>query len=164
MSSNKNVKEGSKKSSKKVGKNLKIDIRYLDPEMPELEFIEGKSDWIDLRSLEEVNLKKGEFKIISLGVCMKLPDGYEAHIVPRSSTFKNYGIIQVNSVGIIDNSYSGNDDVWGMCVYATRNTTINKFDRICQFRIFKKQPNIEFNKVEKLHGKNRGGYGSTGKK
>lgn len=119
-------------------------------------------DWIDLRAAEDVYLEPGDFKLISLGVSMKLPKGYEAHIVPRSSTFKNWGIIQTNSVGIIDNSYCGDNDIWMMPVYATRKTTIHKNDRICQFRIMKKMPNINFKIVEKLKGKNRGGFGSTG--
>ena len=119
-------------------------------------------DWIDLRAAEDVYLEPGDFKLISLGVSMKLPKGYEAHIVPRSSTFKNYGIIQTNSIGIIDNSYCSDKDIWMMPVYATRKTIIHKNDRICQFRIMKKMPNINFKIVEKLKGKNRGGFGSTG--
>lgn len=119
-------------------------------------------DWIDLRAAEDVYLEPGDFKLISLGVSMKLPKGYEAHIVPRSSTFKNWGIIMTNSVGIIDESYQGDNDIWMMPVYATRKTIIHKNDRICQFRIMKKMPNINFKIVEKLKGKNRGGFGSTG--
>lgn len=95
---------------------------------------------------------------------MKLPDGYEAQIVPRSSTFKTWGIIQTNHTGVIDNSYSGDIDVWGMPVYAMRDTVINKNDRICQFRIVKRMPLIEFVEVEYLSGEDRGGFGSTGKK
>lgn len=120
-------------------------------------------DWVDLRSAKDVTLKKGEFAIIPLGVGMKLPFGYEAHIVPRSSTYKNYGIIQTNHMGVIDNSYSGDNDQWGMPVIATRDTTIHKNDRICQFRITQKQPDFEFTEVECLDTKNRGGFGSTGK-
>lgn len=119
-------------------------------------------DWIDLRAAEDVYLEPGDFKLISLGVSMKLPKGYEAHIVPRSSTFKNWGIIMTNSVGIIDESYQGDNDIWMMPVYATRKTIIHKNDRICQFRIMKKMPSINFKIVEKLKGKNRGGFGSTG--
>ena len=119
-------------------------------------------DWIDLRAAEDVYLEPGDFKLISLGVSMKLPKGYEAHIVPRSSTFKNWGIIMTNSIGIIDESYQGDNDIWMMPVYATRKTIIHKNDRICQFRIMKKMPNINFKIVEKLKGKNRGGFGSTG--
>jgi len=121
-------------------------------------------DWVDLRAAKDVTLKKGEFTIIPLGVGMKLPFGYEAHIVPRSSTYKNYGIIQTNHMGVIDNSYSGDNDQWGMPVIAMRDTTIHKNDRICQFRITQKQPDFEFTEVECLDTKSRGGFGSTGKK
>lgn len=120
-------------------------------------------DWVDLRSAKDVTLKKGEFTIIPLGVGMKLPFGYEAHIVPRSSTYKNYGIIQTNHMGVIDNSYSGDNDQWGMPVIAMRDTTIHKNDRICQFRITQKQPDFEFTEVVCLDTKSRGGFGSTGK-
>lgn len=119
-------------------------------------------DWVDLAAAETVELKVGEFKLISLGVSMKLPDGYEAHIVPRSSTFKNWGILQTNSMGIIDNSYSGEGDIWKMPVYATRDTVVNKGDRICQFRIMERQSGVSFNVVEHLEGEDRGGFGSTG--
>lgn len=139
-----------------------IEIKYHDDELVKLNYIDGKSDWIDLRSAEDVVLKKGEFKLISLGVSMKLPKGYEAHIVPRSSTFKNFGIIQVNSVGIIDYSYSGDKDIWKYPVLATRDTEIHKNDRICQFRIVENQPMVIFNEVIKLDDTNRGGFGSTG--
>ena len=110
-----------------------------------------------------MTLKKGEFALIPLGVGMILPEGYEAHIVPRSSTFKNWKILQVNSTGIIDNSYSGDDDQWMMPVYATEDTEIKKGDRICQFRIMEKMPHIEIEEVEHLNIKSRGGFGSTGK-
>ena len=122
-----------------------------------------KGDWIDLRTNETISLKKGDFRLIPLGVGMKLPEGYEAHIVPRSSTFKNWGILQTNSIGIIDNSYSGNNDQWLMPVYATRDTVIQRNDRICQFRIVEKQPMIEFDTVEFLDDVDRGGFGSSGK-
>lgn len=121
-----------------------------------------KGDWIDLRVAEDVDLWPGDFKIISLGVSMKLPDGYEAHIVPRSSTFKNWGILQTNGMGIIDNSYSGDDDIWGMPVYATRAASIKKGDRICQFRIVEKMERPALIEVEHLDGESRGGFGSTG--
>lgn len=139
-----------------------IEIKYHDDELVKLNYIDGKSDWIDLRSAEDVVLKKGEFKLISLGVSMKLPKGYEAHIVPRSSTFKNFGIIQTNSIGIVDNTYCGDKDIWKYSVLATRDTEIHKNDRICQFRIVKNQPMIIFNEVIKLDDTNRGGFGSTG--
>lgn len=121
-----------------------------------------KSDWIDLRAAEDVTLKKGEFKLISLGVSMKLPKGYEAHVVPRSSTFKNFGVIQTNHMGVIDNLYCGEKDVWKFPALAVRDTEIHKNDRICQFRVVEKQPDIEFEVVDKLDGNNRGGFGSTG--
>lgn len=121
-----------------------------------------KSDWIDLRAAENVTLKKGEFKLISLGVSMKLTKGYEAHIVPRSSTFKNFGIIQTNHMGVVDNLYCGNGDVWKFPALAVRDTEIHKNDRICQFRVVEKQPDIEFEVVDKLDENDRGGFGSTG--
>ena len=139
-----------------------IKIKYHTDEIEKLRYIDGKSDWIDLRSAEDVELKSGESKLISLGVSMKLPKGYEAHIVPRSSTFKTWGILQTNSIGIIDESYCGDNDIWKMPVYATRDTTIHKNDRICQFRIEKHQPTIKFEEVEHLEGKERGGFGSSG--
>ena len=139
-----------------------ILIKYHNDKLIKPENIEGKSDWIDLRAAEDVVLKKGEFKIISLGVYMKLPDGYEAHLSPRSSTFKKWGIIQVNSVGVIDNSYSGDDDIWGLPVYATRDTEIHLNDRICQFRIMKKQDVLDFKETDHLSDNSRGGFGSTG--
>ena len=120
-------------------------------------------DWIDLCAEETINLKAGEYKVIPLGVSMKLPSGYEAHLVPRSSTFNRYGIIQTNGVGIIDNAYCGNEDVWGMPVMAMRDTTINAGDRICQFKIVKKQPTAKFVETADLGRCNRGGFGSTGR-
>ena len=140
-----------------------IRIQYLDDSIEKLTYIDGKSDWIDLRSAMDVELKAGEFKLIHLGVAMQLPEGYEAHVVPRSSTDKNFGIIQTNHCGIIDCSYCGPDDWWYMPVYALRDTVIHKNDRICQFRIMENQPKLVFDEVEKLDGSNRGGIGSTGK-
>lgn len=140
-----------------------IKIQYLDDTIEKLTYIDGKSDWIDLRSAVDVTLKAGEFKLIHLGVAMKLPDGYEAHVVPRSSTYKNFGIIQTNHCGIIDNTYCGPNDWWYMPVYALRDTRINKNDRICQFRIEKNQPKLIF-KEAVLDGTDRGGIGSTGTK
>ena len=141
-----------------------IHIKYHDPEMPKIENIEGKSDWYDLRAAEEVEIKAGEHKLISLGVSMKLPEGYEAHIAPRSSTFKNYKVIETNSVGVVDNSFSGTNDVWKFPVYAMEDTVIHKYDRICQFRIIPKQPCAYFQEVESLDSEARGGFGSTGVK
>ena len=141
----------------------KIKIKYFTDKIEPMDYIEGKSDWIDMRASEEVTLKAGEFALIPLGVAMELPKGYEAHLVPRSSTFKNWGIIQTNSVGIVDGSYCGDNDMWRMPVYAVRDTVIHVNDRICQFRIFENQPKITFDEVESLGNKNRGGFGSTGK-
>lgn len=120
-------------------------------------------DWVDLRAAEDVEMKAGDFKLISLGVSMKLPEGYEAHVVPRSSTYKNWGIIQANHIGVIDNSYSGNNDIWRFPAIAIRDTHIYKNERICQFRIIKKQPTLVFKQVDQLDDTDRGGFGSSGK-
>ncbi len=141
---------------------MQIKIKYHDENMEKLQFIEGKSDWIDLRSAKRVELKEGDFKLISLGVSMELPEGYEAHVAPRSSTFKNFGILQTNGVGVIDESYCGDEDVWMMPVLAMRDTVIEKGDRICQFRIMKKMEKVILEEVSDLGNKNRDGLGSTG--
>ena len=141
----------------------RVKIKYFDKEIDKIEKI-SKGDWIDLRSSETVHLKKGEFHLINLGVGMELPEGYEAHIVPRSSTYKNFKIIQTNHMGIIDRSYCGDNDVWMMPVKAMDDTVIHKNDRICQFRIERVQPQIEFEEVETLLNSDRGGFGSTGRK
>ena len=138
-----------------------IQIQYLNDEVERLRYIDGKSDWIDLRAAEDVCLKAGEFRLIHLGVAMKLPSGFEAHIVPRSSTFKNFGIIQTNHMGVIDESYCGPSDWWRMPVLAVRDTRICRGDRICQFRIMRHQPEIAFAETV-LAGEDRGGFGSTG--
>lgn len=143
-------------------KEVQIKIKYLDDSIKRLTYVEGKSDWIDLAAAETVSLKKGEFKLIHLGVAMELPEGYEAHIAPRSSTFKNFKILETNSVGVVDRSYCGPNDWWKMAVYATEDTTINKGDRIAQFRIIENQPKLNFVESE-LTGQDRGGFGSTGK-
>ena len=140
-----------------------IQIRYLSDEIEPLRYIDGKSDWVDLRAAQRVELKSGEFKLIPLGVAMKLPAGYEAHVVPRSSTFKNYGILQANSMGIIDESYCGSNDQWMFPAYATRDTVVEVNDRICQFRIFAHQPKLEFVRRDALEETDRGGFGSTGR-
>lgn len=142
----------------------KIKIKYFDNDIDKLTYIGGnKSNWIDLRSAETVHLKKGEFHLVNLGVAMELPEGYEAHIVPRSSTYKNFKVIQTNHMGVVDHSYCGDNDVWMMPVIAMEDTVINKNDRICQFRIEKIQPEIEFEEVDHLDNIDRGGIGSTGK-
>ena len=140
-----------------------IKIQYKDDTIERLKYIDGKSDWIDLRAAERIELKQGEFKLIPLGVAMQLPEGYEAHIVPRSSTYKNFGIIQTNHTGSVDETYCGPNDWWYMPAYALRDTVIEKNDRICQFRIQKHQPEVVFEEVEALTGQDRGGIGSTGK-
>jgi dUTP pyrophosphatase len=140
---------------------MKIKIKYFNDKLKRIEKI-SIGDWIDLRAAETIVLKKDEFKLIPLGVAMELPQGYEAHIVPRSSTFKNFGIIQTNHMGIIDESYKGNNDQWFFPAYALRDTVINLNDRICQFRIMQKMPKIEFVEVENLNNKDRKGFGSTG--
>ena len=140
---------------------MEIKIKYHNKDIEKLEKI-NIGDWIDLRTAENVYMNKGDFRVISLGVSMKLPKGYEAHIVPRSSTFKNFGVIQTNSMGIIDNSYSGTNDIWGFPAYAVRNTIIEKGSRICQFRVVKSQPSIEFTECDNLDIVDRGGFGSTG--
>lgn len=139
-----------------------IKIKYFDNEINHIEKID-KGDWIDLRAAEYVEMKKGEYRLIKLGIGMILPKGYEAHVVPRSSTFKNFGIIQTNHCGIIDESYCGDNDQWHFPAYALRDTIIHKNDRIYQFRIVKKQPTVEFEVVDHLSETNRGGFGSTGK-
>ena len=161
-----------------------IKIKYFSKDYEKLERIDGeKSNWIDLRvdtilkhnnvniddcnvfrsELGAISYNEGDILFLGLGVAMELPEGYEAHIVPRSSMFKNAGFLLTNGMGIIDNSYSGNDDEWKAMVYCTRDGIINRHDRLFQFRIVKKQPEINFKEVDKLEGKNRGGYGSTGK-
>ena len=141
---------------------MDIKIKYFTDEVEKIAPI-SKGDWIDLRAAATVEMKAGEFKLIPLGVAMQLPKGYEAHVCPRSSTFKNFGVIQTNSMGIIDNSYCGDNDQWFFPAYALRDTVINLNDRICQFRIMENQPQIQFVTVETLGNDDRGGHGSTGK-
>lgn len=138
-----------------------IRIRYHVEGLPPVAPI-AEGNWIDLRAAEDVSLRAGEFRIVSLGISMQLPEGYEAHIVPRSSTFKKWGVIQANSMGVIDNSYCGDNDVWGFSALAMRDTVIHKGDRICQFRLVKVMEPVEFQIVERLEGPDRGGFGSTG--
>ena len=141
----------------------KIRIKYFCKDLEKLAYIDGKSDWIDLRAAEDVEMKAGEFRLIPLGIAMELPKGYEAHVIPRSSTFKNFGILQTNSMGLIDESYCGDNDQWFMPAYAVRDTVIHKNDRICQFRIMKHQPALEFEETLLLGHEDRGGNGSTGR-
>ena len=142
---------------------LEIKIKYFDQEIEKIQKI-SKGDWIDLRCAERVELKAGEYKLLRLGVGMILPDGYEAHVLPRSSTPSKFGIILANSMGVIDNSYSGDADEWRFPAVAIRDTVIEKGDRIAQFRIMKNQPQIIFEEVEHLNEVSRGGIGSTGKR
>ena len=140
---------------------MKIKIKYFNPDLIRIEKIE-KGNWIDLRAAETAEMKKGEFKLIPLGIAMHLPLGYEAHVVPRSSTFKNFKILQTNSFGVIDESYCGDNDQWFFPALAVEDTVIHKNDRICQFRIMDHQPAIDFEEVETLGMPDRGGHGSTG--
>lgn len=141
---------------------MEVKIKYFSDIEKIKEFKYG--DWIDLRAAEDVELKEGEFKIIKLGIGMKLPYGWEAHVAPRSSTYKNFGIICANSFGIIDNSYCGDKDEWGFPAIALHDTVIHKNDRICQFRVVEKQPSIDFVEVEHLDKVSRGGFGTSGVK
>lgn len=139
-----------------------IKIKYHNDKLEKIGKIEA-GDWVDLRAAETVEMRAGEHRLISLGVSMKLPEGYEAHVAPRSSTFKNWGILMTNSVGVIDNSYSGTNDIWKFSAYAVRDTKIETNDRICQFRIIEKMPPISFEEADKLDDEDRGGFGSTGR-
>lgn len=143
---------------------LTIKVRYLSDKIQPLEYIDGKSDWVDLRAAEDVELKAGEFKLIPLGIAMQLPKGYEAIVAPRSSTYKNFGIRQTNSIGVIDETYCGDNDQWYFPARADRHTVIHVGDRICQFRIEKHQPQLFFEPVDTLGNADRGGIGSTGKR
>ncbi len=141
---------------------MNIEIKYHNPNIDQITAI-AQGDWLDLRAAETVEMKAGEFKLISLGVSMKLPEGHEAHVVPRSSTFKNWGILQANSMGVIDNFYCGENDVWRFPALAARDTVIHENDRICQFRIVPKMIPPTFVTVEHMSDADRGGFGSTGK-
>ena len=140
---------------------LEIKVKYHDKDLGKIEKFPG-GDWVDLRAAERVDMDMFENKIISLGISMKLPEGYEAHVLPRSSTFRRWGILMTNSMGIIDESFCGNNDVWGFSALAMRETTIFKGDRICQFRIMKKMPEVKFVEVDDMEAADRGGFGSTG--
>lgn len=141
-----------------------IKVKYLNKNLPPLCNIGGVSDWIDLRASQTICYKEGEFFSIPLGVAMQLPDGYEAHVVPRSSTFKNYGFIMTNSMGVIDNSYCGDNDEWRFPAFSFRDGIVHEGDRICQFRIVEKMKCIEIELVSHLGNPDRNGFGSTGVK
>lgn len=146
---------------------MKIKIKYFENALGQKQdpvVIRANGDWVDLCANETYNIRKGEMKLIRLGVGMILPDGYEAHLAPRSYTFKKWHILQANSVGVIDNSYSGDNDEWMMPVVAMEDTTVERGDRICQFRIMERQPQVEFEEVEHLNAEDRGGFGSSGTK
>lgn len=140
---------------------MDIKIKYTDKDLKPIDAAH-KGEWIDLRSAETIEMNAGEFRKIRLGVAMQLPPGYEAIIAPRSSTFDKWGIIFLNSIGIIDNLYCGDNDEWHVAVMALRKTKIYKNDRICQFRILHGQPRCNFVEVEHMDAPDRGGFGSTG--
>ena len=141
----------------------KIKIKYHVEGLEKLRYIDGKSDWIDLRVAEEVKMKAGEFRLISMGISVELPKGYEMWILPRSSAFKNFGIIQTNAMGVVDESFCGDNDIIHMPILAMRDTEMHINDRIGQFRIAKHQAEIHFVEVEHLNHADRGGFGTTGK-
>ena len=141
---------------------MEIEIRYLSDKIEHLRYIDGKSDWIDLRAAADIEMKAGEFRLIPLGIAVRLPEGYEAYVVSRSSLYRNYGIIQANSFGIVDETYCGDNDEWFFPAIALRDTIVHTNDRICQFRIQKHQPPVEFVVREHLSDTDRGGFGTTG--
>lgn len=142
---------------------MNIKIKYFTDKIEKIRNINNNSNWYDLRSAIDISMKAGEFKLIPLGIAMELPKGYEAHVIPRSSTFKNYGVIQTNHMGLIDESYKGDNDQWFFPAYALRDSEIKANDRICQFRIIEKMPVVEFEEVDTLGNEDRGGHGSSGK-
>lgn len=149
---------------------MNIYIKKHNPKLIMPEQIPG-SDYIDLRAAEDIWIPQGEYALIDLGVSMDLPDGYEAHVIPRSSLFKNFGLIQTNSIGLIDNSYCSTNDRWKFPAFCLQGrdfidgrtgTMVHLNDRICQFRIVENQPKVTFVEVDELNGEERGGFGSTG--
>ena len=140
--------------------SLELKVKYL-ADIEHIKVID-KGDWIDLRAAEDISLNAGELKNIRLGIAMQLPKGYEAIVAPRSSTPKKFGIICANSLGVIDESYCGDNDEWQFPAFAIRDTQIHKNDRICQFRIIEHQPDLEIKAVDELGNDDRGGFGSTG--
>jgi dUTP pyrophosphatase len=142
---------------------LQIKVKYFENTLPKISKL-TQGDWLDLRAAQTIELKQSQFGLIPLGIAMELPEGYEAHIVPRSSTFKNFGIIETNSMGVVDESYKGDNDQWFFPAYALRDTVIEFGERICQFRIVEKMPEVEIVEVEHLDNPDRNGHGSTGTK
>ena len=141
----------------------KLKIKYHVKELEKLRYIDGKSDWIDLRVAENVSMKQGEYRLISMGISVEIPKGYEMLIVPRSSAFKNFGILQTNAMGVVDESFCGDNDIIHMPILAMRDTEIHINDRIGQFRLMPHQPEVHFIEVDHLDNEDRGGFGTTGK-
>lgn len=144
---------------------MEIKVKYKNQQMKKLHYVGGSdhSNWIDLYTVEDVTMKTGDFQLIDLGVVIEVPKGYESRLLPRSSTFNNYGILQANSEGVIDQSFCGPNDWWLFPAYATRDVVIPKGTRIAQFRVVERQPDLEFIEIEESTNPNRGGIGSTGK-
>ena len=141
----------------------KLKIKYHVKELEKLRYIDGKSDWIDLRVAENVSMKQGEDRLISMGISVEIPKGYEMLIVPRSSAYKNFGILQTNAMGVVDESFCGDNDIIHMPILAMRDTEIHINDRIGQFRLMPHQPEVHFIEVDHLDNEDRGGFGTTGK-
>lgn len=141
----------------------KLKIKYHVKELEKLRYIDGKSDWIDLRVAENVSMKQGEYRLISMGISVEIPKGYEMLIVPRSSAYKNFGILQTNAMGVVDESFCGDNDIIHMPILAMRDTEIHINDRIGQFRLMPHQPEVHFIEVDHLDNEDRGGVGTTGK-
>ena len=141
----------------------KLKIKYHVKELEKLRYIDGKSDWIDLRVAENVSMKQGEYRLISMGLSVEIPKGYEMLIVPRSSAYKNFGILQTNAMGVVDESFCGDNDIIHMPILAMRDTEIHINDRIGQFRLMPHQPEVHFIEVDHLDNEDRGGFGTTGK-
>ena len=141
----------------------KLKIKYHVKELEKLRYIDGKSDWIDLRVAENVSMKQGEYRLISMGISVEIPKGYEMLIVRRSSAYKNFGILQTNAMGVVDESFCGDNDIIHMPILAMRDTEIHINDRIGQFRLMPHQPEVHFIEVDHLDNEDRGGFGTTGK-
>ena len=141
----------------------KLKIKYHVKELEKLRYIDGNSDWIDLRVAENVSMKQGEYRLISMGISVEIPKGYEMLIVPRSSAYKNFGILQTNAMGVVDESFCGDNDIIHMPILAMRDTEIHINDRIGQFRLMPHQPEVHFIEVDHLDNEDRGGFGTTGK-
>lgn len=155
------IEDGTAKRNKEKFTMKHILIKYFNKDLPKIKHI-SQGDWVDLRAAKTIRMKKGDYALIPLGVGMILPEGYEAHVIPRSSTPSKFGIICANSMGVIDNSYQGDEDEWKFPAVAIADTTIHEGDRICQFRIVENQPKLNFIEVGRLLPKSRGGIGSTG--